>query len=53
LAQISGFRGETETLDKMERRVEYDLAYINNWSLGLDIKILMKTPVSLFSKDIY
>jgi len=53
LAQISGFRGETETLDKMERRVEYDLAYINNWSLALDVKILIKTPVSLFAKDIY
>ena len=34
LAQISGCRGETETLDKMEKRVELDLAYINNWSLG-------------------
>ncbi|GGK77543.1 undecaprenyl-phosphate glucose phosphotransferase [Amphritea balenae] len=53
LAQISGFRGETETLDKMEKRVEYDLAYINNWSLTLDIKIIVKTPISLFSKDIY
>lgn len=53
LAQISGCRGETETLYKMEKRVEYDLAYINNWSLGLDIKILLKTPLSLFSKDIY
>lgn len=53
LAQISGYRGETETLDKMEKRVEYDLAYINSWSLGLDIKILLKTPASLFAKDIY
>ncbi|MBR9888999.1 MAG: undecaprenyl-phosphate glucose phosphotransferase [Oceanospirillales bacterium] len=53
LAQISGCRGETETLDKMEKRVELDLAYINNWSLGLDIKILIKTPLSLVSKDIY
>ena len=53
LAQISGFRGETDTLDKMERRVEFDLAYINNWSLSLDFKILIKTPVSLFSKDIF
>ena len=53
LAQISGCRGETETLDKMEKRVEFDLAYINNWSLTLDIKILIKTPASLFSKDIY
>lgn len=53
LAQISGCRGETETLDKMEKRVELDLAYINNWSLGLDIKILIKTPLSLISKEIY
>lgn len=53
LAQISGFRGETETLDKMEKRVEYDLAYINNWSITLDLKILIKTPLSLLSKDIY
>ena len=53
LAQISGARGETETIDKMEMRVELDLAYINNWSLWLDIKILIKTPFSLFSNDIY
>lgn len=53
LAQISGYRGETETIDKMEKRVEYDLAYINNWSLALDIKVLIKTPLSLLSKDIY
>ena len=53
LAQISGFRGETETLDKMEKRVELDLAYINNWSVWLDIKILIKTPFTLLSKDIY
>ena len=53
LAQISGCRGETETIDKMEKRVELDLAYINNWSLWLDIKILIKTPFCLFGKDIY
>jgi putative colanic acid biosysnthesis UDP-glucose lipid carrier transferase len=53
LAQISGARGETETLDKMEKRVELDLAYINNWSIWLDIKILIKTPFTLLSKDIY
>lgn len=53
LAQISRFRGETDTLDKMEKRVEFDLAYINNWSLSLDLKILIKTPLSLISKDIY
>jgi len=53
LAQVSGYRGETETIDKMEKRVEFDLNYINNWSLWLDIKILFKTPLSLFCKDIY
>jgi len=53
LAQISGCRGETETIDKMQKRVEIDLNYINNWSLWLDIKILIKTPFTLFSKDIY
>jgi putative colanic acid biosynthesis UDP-glucose lipid carrier transferase len=39
-AQVNGFRGETETLDKMQSRVEYDLFYINNWTLGLDLKII-------------
>lgn len=53
LAQISGCRGETDTIDKMQRRVEIDLDYINNWSLWLDIKILIKTPFTLISKDIY
>lgn len=53
LAQISGHRGETETLEKMQQRVAQDLNYINQWSLWLDIKILIKTPFTLFSKNIY
>lgn len=53
LAQISGCRGETDTLDKMEKRIEYDLEYINNWSPWLDLKILIRTPFSLFSKNAY
>jgi len=42
-AQVNGFRGETDTLEKMEKRVEYDLWYIDNWSLGLDMKIIVMT----------
>ena len=43
LAQINGFRGETDTLDKMEGRVRYDLRYIQTWSLSLDLKIIFLT----------
>ncbi|MCB5358417.1 undecaprenyl-phosphate glucose phosphotransferase [Vibrio lentus] len=43
LAQVSGYRGETDTIDKMEKRVEYDLKYIRTWSLWLDIKIIVMT----------
>lgn len=43
LAQVNGYRGETDTLDKMEKRVEYDLKYMNEWSLWLDIKIVFLT----------
>jgi putative colanic acid biosynthesis UDP-glucose lipid carrier transferase len=42
-AQVHGFRGETETLDKMEKRVQYDLDYLRNWSLTLDAWIIIKT----------
>lgn len=42
-AQVNGFRGETESLEKMKRRVEYDLHYLRNWSLALDISILFRT----------
>jgi undecaprenyl-phosphate glucose phosphotransferase len=43
LAQVSGWRGETDTPEKMEKRIECDLQYIRDWSLWLDIKILLRT----------
>jgi putative colanic acid biosysnthesis UDP-glucose lipid carrier transferase len=43
LAQINGWRGETDTLEKMQKRVDVDLNYINNWTLWLDIKIIFIT----------
>ncbi|MCL5425103.1 MAG: undecaprenyl-phosphate glucose phosphotransferase [Gammaproteobacteria bacterium] len=42
-AQINGYRGNTDTLEQMQKRVEYDLYYIDNWSLGFDLKILAMT----------
>jgi putative colanic acid biosynthesis UDP-glucose lipid carrier transferase len=53
-AQINGWRGETDTLEKMEKRIEYDLHYINNWSLWLDIKIIVLTVFKGFvNKNAY
>jgi putative colanic acid biosynthesis UDP-glucose lipid carrier transferase len=42
-AQVHGLRGETKTLEKMQKRVEYDLYYIENWSMWLDMKIIVRT----------
>lgn len=49
LAQVNGWRGETDTLEKMERRVECDHEYIRQWSLWLDIQILFRTIFVVFS----
>jgi Undecaprenyl-phosphate glucose phosphotransferase len=48
-AQINGWRGETDTPDKIKHRVEHDLYYIENWSVLFDLYILLKTPLSLIS----
>ncbi len=48
-AQINGWRGETDTSEKIENRVKYDLEYIDNWSLLFDLYIILKTPFSLLS----
>jgi len=51
LAQVNGYRGETPTLELMEGRVHYDLEYIRNWSLWLDLKILLRTVVVVLRGD--
>ncbi|MGI9317417.1 MAG: undecaprenyl-phosphate glucose phosphotransferase [bacterium] len=48
-AQVNGWRGETETTEKMEKRVEYDLDYLKNWSIWMDLKIVLRTIVNGFS----
>jgi len=53
-AQVNGYRGETETLDKMQARVEYDLEYLRNWSLALDLQIIVRTVrVMVFDRNAY
>ncbi|MBK9347415.1 MAG: undecaprenyl-phosphate glucose phosphotransferase [Burkholderiales bacterium] len=49
-AQVNGFRGETETLEKMQGRIDFDLDYLRNWSLRLDLHIIAKT-IRLVLKD--
>jgi putative colanic acid biosynthesis UDP-glucose lipid carrier transferase len=49
-AQVNGYRGETDTVEKMQRRIDFDLAYLRKWSLRLDIHIILKT-IRLVLKD--
>jgi lipopolysaccharide/colanic/teichoic acid biosynthesis glycosyltransferase len=50
-AQINGWRGETDTHEKIQKRVEHDLYYIENWSVLFDLFILAQTPVALFKTE--
>jgi putative colanic acid biosysnthesis UDP-glucose lipid carrier transferase len=50
-AQVNGQRGETSTVDKMERRVQYDIDYLKTWSLGLDLRIILLTILQVFKDD--
>ena len=52
-AQVNGFRGETDTLEKMQARVDYDLDYLRNWSLPLDLKIIVKTVFVVFKGEAF
>lgn len=53
LAQVRGLRGETKEIDQMVQRIESDIEYINNWSVWLDIKILLLTTFKLSGKSAY
>ena len=50
-AQVNGLRGETDTVDKMKARVEYDIEYLRNWSLMLDLQIILKTVLVLLKRQ--
>jgi Undecaprenyl-phosphate glucose phosphotransferase len=50
-AQINGWRGETDTVEKLQRRVEHDLYYVENWSLAFDLYILWRTPFALLKAE--
>jgi putative colanic acid biosynthesis UDP-glucose lipid carrier transferase len=51
LAQIQGFRGETASIDDMRHRVECDLEYLRNWSLALDLRIILKTVTVIWNDE--
>ena len=52
-AQVNGFRRITDSEDKMALRIEHDLWYIQNWSLWLDLQILLRTPLAMVGGNVY
>jgi lipopolysaccharide/colanic/teichoic acid biosynthesis glycosyltransferase len=53
-AQVNGWRGEIDTHEKIQRHIEHDLYYIENWSVLFDLYILARTPMAIFNtKDVY
>lgn len=52
-AQVNGLRGETPTIELMKKRVEYDVWYVTNWTIWLDIRIMIRTVVTLSGQDVY
>jgi exopolysaccharide biosynthesis polyprenyl glycosylphosphotransferase len=53
LAQVNGFRGETDTVEKMEKRVLFDIHYVDNWNILLDMKIILRTVIIMFGGNAY
>ena len=53
LAQVRGLRGETKDIDQMIQRIESDIEYINNWSVWLDVSIILRTAFSMTGKSAY
>jgi putative colanic acid biosynthesis UDP-glucose lipid carrier transferase len=51
LAQVRGFRGETDTLEKMQKRVECDHEYIREWSIWMDVQILFRTIFVVIKRE--
>ena len=51
LAQVKGFRGEIEIEEDMINRIKFDVFYIENWSLVLDLKIIVKTVINIFKGE--
>ena len=50
-AQVNGWRGETDTVEKIQKRVEYDIYYIDNWSIWLDLRIIARTLLVVFRDE--